>query len=65
MPCKQTSQWIRQITRTPGWTVRRTGSGHLKVRAPDGRLAVIPHTPGSRHSLRSSRALLRRLGLDI
>ena len=48
-----------------GWTITRTGSGHLKWQPPGGRPFVItPATPSAGHrSILNSRALLAGAGL--
>jgi hypothetical protein len=65
MAHKLTRQWLRLIQRTPGFTVRHTGSGHLLVRNAEGQTTVIPSSPSDARSWRNSRADLRKLGLDI
>jgi hypothetical protein len=49
-----------------GWTVERTGGGHLRFKSPSGALVFTPSTPGGgRRSIENCRAELRRKGLNL
>lgn len=51
--------------RAHGWSVRTTGSGHLKLVPPDKNRSflVISKTPSDRRAYLNIRAALRRRGL--
>jgi len=58
-------QWLRKARRQ-GYDVVYGGNGHYRVTHPtDGRTASVPSTPGGGRSERNTRALLRRLGVDV
>lgn len=48
-----------------GWTVTKTGGGHLRFRSPTGALVFAPSTPSDHRSVKNTAAELRRHGLDL
>ena len=55
---------IIQVLESEGAFVRRTSSGHYKVRNPEtGRSVNIPATPGNERSVLNSVSRLRKIGL--
>jgi len=59
---------LRKLARTAkeaGWTITRTGNGHLRWRHPDGATVITSSTPnGGKHATRNARGALKRAGLD-
>lgn len=52
--------------RDSGFKVEESGSGHLKVYGPNGRLvSTLPKTPSDRRALKNARAQFRRLGAQL
>lgn len=47
-----------------GWTLERTGGGHLRLRSPEGASVVFPSSPSDWRGARNLRSTLRRYGLD-
>lgn len=60
----ETNKLIRKI-RKAGWTVCKTKKAHWKVTSPSGESVVLPSTPSEYRSMRNTRALLRRAGLEV
>lgn len=49
-----------------GWTVTKTGGGHLRFQPPKGAPVFTPSTPGGgNRSIDNTRAQLRRAGLNL
>lgn len=48
-----------------GWTLERTGSNHLKLKAPDGKIVFLPSSPSDWRGAKNARSLLRRYGLEV
>lgn len=49
-----------------GWKHEGTsGSGHVKVRSPEGQAAFLPSSPSDWRSLKNKVAVLRRMGADV
>ena len=44
-----------------GWTWAPTGSGHVKLTAPNGDIVFVPSTPSDWRSMRNVRAQIRRV----
>lgn len=55
-----------KLAEEKGWTVKKTGGGHLEVRSPDGKSTVhASSSPGDHRAALNLRADLRRAGLNI
>lgn len=54
------------LAKEQGWTITKTGAGHLKWLAPDGRCAFTAGSPGGDpREVKNTRAKLRRAGLKV
>jgi predicted RNA binding protein YcfA (HicA-like mRNA interferase family) len=56
-----------KIAREHGWTVEKTGGGHLRFASPDGASVVYaPQSPhGGNRSVENTKQNLRRAGLPV
>lgn len=49
-----------------GWSVEKTGGGHLRFKSPTGAVVFTPSTPGGgNRAIENTRAALRRAGLNL
>jgi hypothetical protein len=62
---KQIMQWVKQVEKA-GAEVKWAGSGHLKLRCPDGYMVVLSATPRhTKRAIENSKRDLRGHGLDL
>lgn len=62
LPSKEMTVLVRLAIRQ-GYTATRTGSGHVKVTGPDGRIVIVPSSPSGRRA--NTVQGLRRIGVKI
>lgn len=62
---KATDTMLRQVAALPGWSVKLTRGGHIRVTSPAGAPVFIAKTPSDPRDYRNSRALLRRAGAPL
>jgi hypothetical protein len=49
-----------------GWWCKKRGNNHVIAYSPDGRyLVTLPSSPSDHRSIRNSRLLLKKYGLDL
>lgn len=59
---KDTRKLVK-AAKAAGWSVTRSGSGHIRLIGPDGQEVVSSSTPGNNGSVRDLRRALRKAGV--
>lgn len=60
---REVRQLVRELEQKPGITVEHSNNGHLKVRVNGAYRYSLPFSPRCPHSVKNSRADLKRMGL--
>lgn len=56
---------LKAAWKADGWKMRRTGTGHTYVIAPNGHAFSVPDTPSKQRTIARFRSHFRKGGLEI